>query len=167
MTDSQRPNRADYRRAVVLTLHHRRGDKAGLVVIVEETNAENRVPQLFRAVLVLHQTLIALLRTQSSLNLLGDWVQGMAKLPATETPGIDIVRAAQILDYHGQGDPAGIARVMNAASAEGRGTQVLLQLLDLYEVALPEISGPGGMKWLSVQTQTFIEMEHNPDDTED
>lgn len=164
MNENQRPNSSDYRRAVVLTVHHRRGDTEGVAAIAEETNTENRAAQLLHAVLRVHETLIALLRTQSGLNLMGDWVGGMAELPAIEPPGTDIVRAAQILNFHGQGNPEGIADVMNAASAEGRATHVLLQLLDLYEVALPEISGPGGMEWLSAQTQAFIEDENRPDD---
>lgn len=164
MTENQKPNSADYRRAVALTLHHRRGDTEGVVVIAEETNAKDRAAQLLHAVLRLHQTLIGLLRTQSGLNLLADWVLGMATLPAIEPPGTDIVRAAQILNFHGQGSPEGIAEVMNTATSEGRSTQVLLQLLDLYEVALPEISGPGGMEWLAVQIQAFVDDENKPDD---
>lgn len=163
MTQNQKPNSSDYRRAIALTLHHRRGDTEGVVVIAEETNAENRSPQLLRAVLMLHQVLIGLLRTQSSLNLLGDWVSGMANLRADEFPGADTVRAAQILNHHGNGNTEGIAAVMNAAALEGRSTQVLLKLLDLYEVALPEISGPGGLHWLQVQIQAFVEDENKPD----
>lgn len=164
MTESQKPNSSDYRRALALILHHRRGDNQGVAVVAEETNAEDRLPQLVHAVLKLHQVLIAMLRTESGIDLLGDWVGGMAALSADEPPGTDVVRAAQILNFHGQGNGAAVAEVMNAATLEGRHTQVFLQLLDLYEVALPEISGPGGMEWLAAQIHAFIEDENRLDD---
>jgi hypothetical protein len=164
MTENQKPNHADKRRAGVLTLHHRRGDTEGLLVIAEETNAENRVPQLVHAVLLLHQVLIGLLRTQSGVNLLGDWVVGLTTREASKPSEVDIVRAAQILNYHGKGDKQGIAEVMNAATAAGRPTEVLLQLLSIFEVALPELSGPFGLEWLAVQIEGLVEKENTPDE---
>lgn len=164
MTDNQRPNKADYRRAGVLTLHHRRGDTEGLLAIAAEANAEDRVPQLLRSVLLLHQVLIGLLRTESGVNLLGDWVFGLTTREASTPVEIDVVRAAKILDHHGKGDRQGIAAVMNSATAAGRPTEVLMQLLGLYEVALPELSGPFGLKWLAVQIEGLVEMEHTPDE---
>lgn len=163
MTENQNPNKADHRRAGVLTLHHRRGSAAGLVVIAEEANAEDRVPHLLHGVLRLHQVLIGLLRTPSGINLLGDWVGGLVTREARTPVEVDVVRAAQILNYHGKGDKQGIADVMNAATAAGRPTEVLMQLLDLYEVALPELSGPLGLEWLSAQIQGLVEMEHDTD----
>jgi hypothetical protein len=162
--NDQAPNAGDYRRAAVLVLHQRRGNTAGVAAIVDETNTANRGPQLLRAVLVLHRTLIGLLRTQSAINLMADWVHGMATLDATEPPGTDITRAAQILEHHGQGNHAGVAAVMNAATHEGHPTEVLLQLLDLYEVALPELSGLGGMEWLEAPIETLVSEEFKPDD---
>lgn len=164
MTENEKNYRSDYRRAAVLTLHHRRGDKAGVVAVAEETNELNRGPQLLKSVLLLHQTLIGLLRTTDSITLLAPWVAGMAALIATEQPQRDIVRATQILNFHGQGQHDGIAVVMNEAAADGRATEVLLALLDLYEVALPELSGAVGIEWLSSQIQGFVEMEHGLDD---
>ncbi|WP_285034578.1 hypothetical protein [Mycolicibacterium sp. lyk4-40-TYG-92] len=161
MTDDQNPDRADRRRAAVMTLHHRRGDKAGVAAIAEETNALDRGPQLLKSVLLLHQVLIGLLRTESALALIAEWVGGMASMLATEPPHTDIVRAAQILNFHGQGNHDGIAAVVN--SSDGRMTHVPLALLDLYEVALPELSGSGA-SWLDSQIQAFLEAEHGLDD---
>ncbi|BCI84400.1 hypothetical protein MTY66_60250 [Mycolicibacterium sp. TY66] len=157
-----KPNNADYRRAAVLTLHHRRGDRVGMVAIAEESNALNRGAELLKSVLLLHQTLIGLLRTANGITLLAPWVASMASMLATEPPQTDIIRAAQILNFHGQGNKDGIASVVN--SADGRMTQVLLALLDLYEVALPELSGTVGVGWLESQIQGFLEMEHGLDD---
>lgn len=164
MTYDQKPNHADYRRAGVLTLHHRRGDTEGVLAIAAETNSENRSPQLLRAVLLLHQILIGLLRTQSGINLLGDWVVGLTTREAGTPVEIDVVRAAQILNCHGNGDREGIAEAMNAATAAGRPTETLLQLLNLYEVALPELSGPFGLEWLAVQIEGLVEAENMPDE---
>jgi len=164
-TDSQNPDRSDHRRAAVLLLHHRRGDKAGVVAIAQETNELDRGPQLLMSVLLLHQVLIGLLRTTNSSTLMAPWVAGMAALLATEPSQKDIVRAAQILNFHGQRARDGIAVVMNEATAEGRSTQVLLALLDLYEVILPELSGAVGIEWLQSQIQAFIDGEHGLDDS--
>lgn len=162
--DGRKPNHADYRRAAVLTLHHRRGDKAGVVAIAQETNALNRGPQLLMSVLLLHQTLIGLLRTANGITLMAPWVAGMAGVIATDPAGKDVVRAAQILNFHGQRAHDGIAVVMNEAVADGRATEVLLALMDLYEVALPELSGAVGIEWLQSQMQAFVDMEHGLDD---
>jgi|KBSSwiStaDraftv2_1062776.scaffolds.fasta_scaffold668325_1 hypothetical protein len=163
-TNGQNPDRADYRRAAVLLLHHRRGDKAGMVAIAEETNELDRGPQLLNSVLLLHQALIGLLRTASSINLMAPWVAGMAAVIATEPAGKDVIRAAQILNFHGQQARDGIAVVMNEATAEGRSTETLLALLDLYEVVLPELGGAVGVEWLQSQIQAFIDGEHGLDD---
>ena len=50
MTDDQIPTAADYRRAAVLTLHQRRGNTAGVIAIVDETNTADRATQLLLAV---------------------------------------------------------------------------------------------------------------------
>lgn len=165
MTADQNPNHADRRRAAVLILHHRRGDKAGVVAVAEETNELNRGPQLLMSVLLLHQTLIGLLRTFNGITLMAPWVAGMASVIATDPAGKDVVRAAQILNFHGQRAHDGIAVVMNEATAEGRPTEVLLALMDLYEVALPELSSTVGIEWLESQIQGFLEMEHGLDDS--
>lgn len=165
MTADQNPNRADYRRAAVLILHHRRGDKTGVAAIADETNELDRGPQLLMSLLLLHQTLIGLLRTVNGITLLAPWVASMASMLATEPPQTDIIRAAQILNFHGQGNKDGIAAVVN--SADGRMTHVLLALMDLYEVALPELSGTVGIEWLESQIQGFLEMEHGLDDPDE
>lgn len=167
MTENQKPNRADYRRAAVLTLHHRRSDKAGVVAVAEETNELDRGPQLLMSVLLLHQVLIGLLRTPNGITLMAPWIAGMAAVIATDPAGKDIVRAAQILNFHGQGANDGIAVAMNEAAADGRATETLLALLDLYEVALPELSGAVGIEWLESQIQAFIDGEHGLDDFDD
>jgi hypothetical protein len=92
------------------------------------------------------------------------WVAGMAAVIATEPAGKDVIRAAQILNFHGQQARDGIAVVMNEATAEGRSTETLLALLDLYEVVLPELGGAVGVEWLQSQIQAFIDGEHGLDD---
>ena len=159
MSDIQKPTAADYRRATVMTLHHRRGSTAGVLAIAQEANDASRVPQLLKAILVVHEVLICLLRTQSGINLLADWVIGIAAVPPTEENSVDISRAAKILNFHGKGNAQAIAEVMNEATLEGRPTQVFMQLLALYEVALPELSGSGSLEWLEAQIPAILEQE--------
>jgi hypothetical protein len=163
MTENQKANVADHRRATVMVLHHRRGNLAGVAVVAEEANRLNRSPQLLNALLEVHQILIALLRTQSGINLLADWVIGIAAVEPTEENSKDVSRAAMIWNFHGKGNRRAIAEVMNEATAEGRPTQVFLQLLALYEVALPELSGPGALEWLEAQIPALLGYEGRSD----
>jgi hypothetical protein len=164
MTDDQTPTAADYRRAAVLTLHQRRGNTAGVIAIVDETNTADRATQLLLAVLGLHKTFITRLRTRDGISLLADYVHGMATLEATEPPNTDIRRAAQILEFHAQDNINGIDREMRAAASAGRATETFLQLLDLYEVALPELRSLAGITWLEAQIDALLNEEFRPDD---
>lgn len=134
----------DYRRAAVVVLHHRRGNTEGLTAVIDETNDLDRAAHLLYATLGLHHAFIARLRTRDGINLLADWVHGMAGLDAAE----DVCRAARILEHHGRQDNDGIVREMEAAITDSRATETFVQLLDLYEVALPELSSPAGIKWI-------------------
>lgn len=139
---------ADYRRAAVLTLHHRQGNDPGLVAIIDETNAAGRAAHLVYATLHLHEGFISTLRTQDGINLLADYVHGMANLDAVEPPGLDIRRAARMLECYGKKDFEGIDREISEAIADRRLTEAFRQLLDLYEVSLPELSSTVGIKWI-------------------
>ena len=139
---------ADYRRAAALTLHHRQGSTAGVLAIVEETNTTGRGPQLLAATLDLHESFIATLRTRDGINLIADYVHGMAHLDTTGTPGTEICRAARVLESHGLKDPAGIIREMQAAGDDAAATTTFTALLDLYEVTLPELSSQVGIRWI-------------------
>lgn len=170
MTNSHDPAKAgDYRRAALLTKYHRLGNKAGMVAIVEETNEAGRVPELLRSVLVLHQTFIARFRTHDGIQLLGDWMGGIAELEpdANDADGIDLVRAARILNCHGLGNRDGVAATISAATADGRVTQTLLKLLDHYEVALPELTGQAGIEFIDANAAAMRDEEFKPDDGDD
>ncbi|WP_104183590.1 hypothetical protein [Mycobacterium avium] len=166
MTNIQAPDAGDYRRAAVLTLHHRRGNTAGVLAIVDETNIADRAVQLLFAVLGFHKHLILRLRTGEGIDLLADYVHGIATIdaPADDLAAIDMLRAAQILDQHGHNDANGIAQVMNAATADGRPTETFLRLLDHYEVALPELTSAAGIAWLEAQAAALAGEEHRPND---
>lgn len=170
MTDNQTPpDFGDYRRAAVLTLHQRRGNTAGVLAIVDETNAADRAVQLLFAVLGFHKHLIQRLRSAEGIDLLADYVHGIASLdaPPDDHGAITMIRAAQILDLHGHNDANGIARVMNAAAADGRPTETFLRLLDHYEVALPELSSTAGIAWLEAQIDALRTEEFRPDGDQD
>ncbi|AFC44583.1 hypothetical protein OCU_33640 [Mycobacterium intracellulare ATCC 13950] len=100
------------------------------------------------------------------MSLLADYIHGMTKLDisATDPGAIAMVRAAQVLDLHGYNDVDGIARVMNAATADGHPTETFLRLLDHYEAALPELTSSAGVAWLEAQIAALAGEEHRPDD---
>ena len=160
----QQPNASDYRRAAVLTKYHRQGNTQGVLAIVDETNTADRAVQLLFAVLGLHKLLITRLRTEEGITLLADWIQGMAALEPIDAASADMIRGAQLLDLHGRDDREGIGRVMNAATADGRPTETFLRLLDHYEVALPELSGPAGITWLEAHIDALRTEEFKPDE---
>jgi len=148
MTDDSLTNAGDYRRAAALTLHHRQGNTAGVLAIIDETNNTGRGPQLLFATLDLHEQFISVLRTRDGINLMADYVHGMAALDADAAPGTEIVRAARILEFHGLKEPAGITREMQAVGGDAEATQIFIALLDLYEVAMPELSSQVGIRWI-------------------
>ena len=53
---------------------------------------------------------------------------------------------------------------MISATLDGRPTETFLRLLDHYEVALPEISGPAGIEWIEAQIDALLGEEFRPDD---
>lgn len=169
MSDNHDPQKAgDYRRAALLTKYHRLGNKTGMIAIVDETNEAGRVPELLRSVMVLHQTFISRFRTDDGIQLLGDWIGGMAELEPDDDDqdGTDLIRAARIFNYDGQGNHDGVAATISAATADGRMTQTLLKLLDHYEVALPELSGQAGIEFIDANAAAMLDVEYNPDDAD-
>lgn len=158
-----RPDAGDYRRAALLTKYRRQGNQTGQVAIVEEVNETNRAVQLLRALLVLHKTFIVRFRTTDGIDILADYIHGIATLEPFDAQSTDTVRAAQIIDHHGHDDHQAIARVMAAAVADGRAMQTVLTLLDHYEVALPELSGHAGIAFIDANALAMLEEEYRPE----
>ncbi|WP_162951563.1 hypothetical protein [Mycobacterium paragordonae] len=162
MANHHETDYSDYRRAAVLTLHHRRGNTPGVLAIVDETNAEDRARELLFAVLGFHRHLITRLRSEEGLMLVSDYVHGLAVHEPINPEGMDIRRAAQILEHHGQGNHDGIGLEMTAATAEQRATHVFLQLLWIYETALPELTSRAGIAWIEAQIELLLAEEFRP-----
>ncbi|GAS87541.1 hypothetical protein [Mycolicibacterium brisbanense] len=153
MTDKQHLDPSDYRRAAVLTKHQRNGNIAGVLAIVEETNTADRAAELMLATMALHGTFIRRLRTADGITLMADWVHGMG---GVDTPDAALIaRAARILECHANNDLGGIDREMRAATAEDRATEQFLALLDLYEVALPELTSRAALGWIDTQIEVL------------
>lgn len=166
MTDNQQNRAGDFRRASLLTLYRRQDNQPGQVAILQEVNEANRAHELLSAVLVLHQTFITRFRTAEGIDLLADYMQGIANLEPVDPTSTDTVRAAKIIDHHGHNDFQGIARVMDEAIKDRRPTETILALLDHYEVAMPELSGPGGIAFIEANAAAMREEEFRPDDDE-
>jgi hypothetical protein len=138
----------DQRLAAALVIHHRSGNPAGLREIVRETAETERGSELLMSILDLHRIYIAETRNNVGVNYLDVYVQDLGAIQPVDPPDVDLQRATRILDCHGRDDWGGINQVIGAARAENRCTQTLLALLDLYAVALPELSSTAGKKWL-------------------
>lgn len=122
------------------------------------------------AILDLHRTAITELRTDNGIYLMATYVQGLATAaenagtePAEnagiEPVGADICRAARILDCHGRNDTADINQAVQEAIAADRPTQLVVALLDLYEVLLPELTSEAGIDWLNRCISAFANEE--------
>ncbi|MGQ9349047.1 hypothetical protein [Mycolicibacterium gilvum] len=138
----------DYRRAALLIRYGRLGETAGIAAIIAETNELERSPQLLKALLELNRSFIGRLRTSEGIELLGDYIENMSRLDVTKPPGIDIRRAARIINSYMSDDMAGIDTEMHAASREIRATETLRQIMDTFEAALPELNSQVGLQWL-------------------
>jgi len=151
----------DYRRAALLIRYGRLEETAGIAAIIVETNELERLPQLLKALLELNRTFIGRLRTSEGIELLGDHIENMARLDVTEPPGIDIRRAARIINSYMSDDLAGVDTEMNAAASENRVMETLRQVMDTFEAALPELNSDAGMQWLQAHIDVLLAQEHD------
>lgn len=163
MTNDQ-DRAGDFRRASLLTKYRRQGNTDGQIAIIDEVNEANRAPDLLSALLVLHRTFIVRFRTPDSIDLIADYIQGIAALEPIDAGTTDMVRAAQIIDHDGNRHRAGIAAVMNAAVADGRAMHTINAVLDHFEVLLPELSGIGGIAFIDANAAAMRDEEFRPDD---
>lgn len=159
---ADQPGPADARRAAALTIWHRRGNPDGITEIVRESAAIGRLVELLLAVLDLHRTAIAELRSEAGINLMALFVQGIAEHAEqnnAQGAAADIRRSAQLLDAHGRDDTADINRAVQEASNAGRGVQLFTRLLDIYEHLLPELTSDHGIDWLNRCIAAFANEE--------
>ena len=151
----------DYRRAALLIRYGRLEEAAGIAAIVAETNELGRSPQLLKALLGLNRSFIERLRTEEGVELLGDYIENMSHLDVTEPPGIDIRRAARIINSYMSDDMAGIDTEMHAAARESRVTETVRQIMDTFEAALPELNSEVGLQWLQAHVEVLLAQEHD------
>lgn len=151
----------DYRRAALLIRYGRLEEAAGIAAIVAETNELGRSPQLLKALLGLNRSFIGRLRTEEGVELLGDYIENMSHLDVTEPPGIDIRRAARIINSYMSDDMAGIDTEMHAAARESRVTETVRQIMDTFEAALPELNSEVGLQWLQAHVEVLLAQEHD------
>lgn len=71
----------------------------------------------------------------------------------------DYRRAAAAVAHYGQDNFAGINEVMREASEAGRGAQLLVAVLGLYDTIVPELHTPLGMDLLSSYVYRMAGME--------
>ncbi len=145
------PRAADARRASAITIHHRQQNRDGLVALVLETCEAGRPTELLLALLAIHRTAILQLRSDVGLQFVGRYVKqlaaGAGQLDDNDKAA-DIARSARLLDAHAREDVEAISATVRAAVDAGRPTELVIRLLDLYEVLLPELSSEPGINWL-------------------
>ena len=156
---TNRPTARDIRLAAALTIHHRSNNREGMTDIGQEANEQGRANQLVHALLNLHRVYITQTRTLQGINFLGTWIQNMGNVKPTDDTARDIHRACRILDAHGRDDFDAINQTLRTAIAEQRVTQTLLALLDLYVMALPELSSSAGKSFLDGAVLALLEQE--------
>jgi hypothetical protein len=158
-----KPAPRDIRLAAALIIHHRSGDAAGLHEIVGMTAESDRASALLLSLLDLHRLFIVQTRTATGVNYVATIVWDIIDDPLTDDPvTVDAHRAAQIIDAHGRGSFDDINAVLAEVRAENRGTQTLLGLLNIYRIALPELSSSAGRAWLDCCVTTALAEEGTP-----
>ncbi|OBB18550.1 hypothetical protein A5761_08690 [Mycolicibacterium setense] len=163
MTYADQPNAADARRAAALTIHHRRGNNAGVLALLAETGETTRAAELVLAILDLHRSAIMELKTEAGIELMAQYVQALATLPIPvnpDTEGADVSRAAQLLDAHGRGDTDAINHALQSAATAGRPAELVLALLDLFDHLIAELSCEAGIDWLQRCITSFATEEN-------
>lgn len=163
MTNDQ-TRAGDFRRAALLTMYRRQDNKTGQIAIVDEVNEANRAPDLLTALLALHRTFIVRFRTAEGIDVIADYIQGIASLEPIDDASTDVIRAAQIIDHDGNNDRAAVGAVMSAAVSDGRAMQTVNAVLDHFEVLLPELNGQGGIAFIEAHVAAMRDEEFRPGD---
>lgn len=156
---SDKPNARDVRLSAALTIHHRSADRDGMADIALEASEAGRANQLVMALMNLHRVYIMNTRTVQGINFLGTWVQDMGNVKPIDDAALDIHRACRILDAHGHDDYDTINQALRSAIGENRVTQTILAILDLYQMALPELSSTAGKEFFDACVSVFVEQE--------
>lgn len=156
VTDTDRPTPRDIRLAAALTIHHRSGNTAGVHEIVRQVAEDDRASALLMSLLDLHRVFVVQTRTAIGVDYMATYVQGIGSVKPTDDSSMDIHLACRILDGHGRDDFDGINDALRTARAQGRCTQVLLALLDLFTAAIPELSSTAGKTWLDACVAAVI-----------
>lgn len=155
MSDPNRTDAGDYRRAAVITLHHRQGSTAGVAAIVDETNEAGRAAHLLMAVLQFNWMLITNIRTADGLALLNDYISIMSQ----DGGDADLAQAAQLHIAHRNNNHTTIGEIMADAAKRRRVTNVFMAVLALYTITVPELSSDEGLAWIERQIQVLANEE--------
>lgn len=148
----------DYRRATVLTIHHRDGMAEGFDAVLDEAIDAGRPGELLGAVLKFNDHTVGLLRSPDGRNLLNTYFQGWADVDPADAPNLLWPRAARIILAFGASDWDAIETELQAV-ADNTMMATLGAILDLYEYGVPEISSPAGLDWLHRCAAAFLSHE--------
>lgn len=146
----------DLRMAAVLIKHHRTGNTAGQIEIIRETVDTDRATGLLAAVLDLHAVFISETRNQAGLDFFAEGIHALGEFDPVDETGQDLLNAVTVVEGHGTGDFDAINEVLTKVRDQGRGTQLMINVLDVLAHAAPELSSRAGIHWLDATVAEII-----------
>jgi hypothetical protein len=150
------PHAGDCRRATALVCHHANGNADGVGEILRSTVECDRVTETILATLDFYQAVVPMFITTFGMQALSEVVNNLA-LKDTDP---DRQRAARLIAHHANYNVDGINSVLQSAAQADRVTQLILAILDLYEILLPQLQTPLGLRCLE-QSVVELAMKEN------
>ncbi|MCV7191873.1 hypothetical protein [Mycolicibacterium brumae] len=156
MTNPDHVQPRDIRLAAVLIKHHLTSNTAGQVEVIRETVDTDRATALLAAVLDLHAQFVTQTRNQVGLDFFAEGIHALGEFDPVDEIGQDLLNAIAVVEGHGTGDIAAINEVLTKVRAQGRGTQLMINILDVFDHALPELSSHAGIRWLDATVAEIL-----------
>jgi hypothetical protein len=145
------PHAGDCRRATALVCHHGNGNPDGVNEILRSTVECDRVTETIVAVLDFYQAVVPMFITTFGMQALSEVVNNLASRDTDP----DRQRAARLIAHHAKANVDGINQVLQSAAQANHGTQLIIAILNLYEILLPQLQTPLGLRCLE---QSVVEL---------
>jgi hypothetical protein len=151
------PAAGDCRRATALVSHHAHGSLPGVNEILRSAVECDRVTPTILATLDFYQAVVPMFITMFGMQALSEVVNSLA----LDDPDQDRRRAARLIAHHANDNVTEMNLVLQAAATVDRVTQMILGLLDLYEILLPQLHTPLGLRCLEKSVVDLAAAEEN------
>lgn len=145
------PDDADYRQAGVLISHRANANIAGIRAVTLEAIESDRCAQLLRALVEGYEFILSELRTDQSLDLVGEFIE----ITAEQNMHPLMSQAAKAVVAHHDDDDDRFNQLMLAADTPQKSAVLLGSVTDLFNALLPELGTPNGLKNLAEWTASL------------